>query len=175
MNNKNLLLIITAQSTLLLGILFTIWKNASQVFLINETYIICLGIFSTAVLIIALVNHLKNTPNFVDVRRTGVVKWFNSSKGFGFIEQEKGQDIFVHQSEIKQNGYRYLSIGDHVEFEIGRGKKGPIAIKVVRLSVSKNLNVPNKYRNMQEYHVRKYSEESREYPINNQVTETQLN
>ena len=64
MNNKTLLLIITAQSTLLLGILFTIWKNASQVFLINETYIICLGIFSTAILIVALVNHSKNAPNF---------------------------------------------------------------------------------------------------------------
>ena len=146
--------------------LFTIWKNASQVFLINETYIICLGIFSTAILIVALVNHSKNAPNFVDVRQTGVVKWFNSSKGFGFIEQEKGEDIFVHHSEIKQNGYRYLSIGDHVEFEIGRGKKGPVALKVLRLSESKNLTVPNKCVNPQEYPVRDYStEELQEYPV----------
>jgi len=130
MNNKTLLLIITAQSTLLLGILFTIWKNASQGLLINETYIICLGIFSTAILIVALVNHSKNAPNFVDVRQTGVVKWFNSSKGFGFIEQEKGQDIFVHQSEIKQNGYSIVPLKIYtknslIKLEIGlaKGKK----------------------------------------------------
>ena len=62
----------------------------------------------------------------------GTVKWFNPSKGFGFIEQDFGDDLFVHQSEIRQSGFRYLILGARVEYEVGSGKKGPIAIKVVR-------------------------------------------
>ena len=57
----------------------------------------------------------------------GTVKWFNSNKGFGFIEQASGDDLFVHHSEI-QGGY--ISEGDKVEFEIGQGQKGPCATNV---------------------------------------------
>ena len=160
MNNRTLLIIITTQSTVMLGLLFTISTNASPDFLINETYILFLGIFATTILIIAFVSYSKNVLFFTNFRRAGIVKWFNSGKGFGFIEQEKGEDIFVHQSEIKKNGYRYLTIGDHVELEIGRGKKGPVALKVVSLSKSKNLNIPNKYENPQEYPFREYSKEN---------------
>jgi len=57
----------------------------------------------------------------------GKVKWFNSEKGFGFIEQESGGDLFVHHSEVQ--GYS-LQEGEAVEFEIGEGRKGPCATKV---------------------------------------------
>ncbi len=57
-------------------------------------------------------------------RVTGTVKWFNSEKGFGFITQEEGDDLFVHYSEIQSDGYRTLDEGATVEFEITQGKKG---------------------------------------------------
>ena len=57
-------------------------------------------------------------------RSQGTVKWFNAEKGFGFISQEGGDDLFVHYSEIQGNGYRSLDEGAKVEFEITRGKKG---------------------------------------------------
>jgi CspA family cold shock protein len=63
---------------------------------------------------------------------TGIVKWFNASKGFGFIAPDDGgDDLFVHHSEIKVNGYATLDEGQKVEFEIGEGRKGPCATNVV--------------------------------------------
>jgi CspA family cold shock protein len=62
---------------------------------------------------------------------TGKVKWFNSSKGFGFISPDGGgDDLFVHHSEIKTSGYASLDEDQSVEFEIGEGKKGPCATNV---------------------------------------------
>lgn len=60
----------------------------------------------------------------------GIVKWFNDSKGFGFIEQEDGPDVFVHHSAIQSSGFRSLSEGDRVTFEIEQGPKGPAAANV---------------------------------------------
>ena len=60
----------------------------------------------------------------------GVVKWFNSSKGYGFIEQEDGPDVFVHHSGINASGFRTLNEGDRVTFEIVDGPKGPAAANV---------------------------------------------
>lgn len=62
---------------------------------------------------------------------TGIVKWFNDSKGYGFITPSGGgEDLFVHHSEIESAGYASLQEGQSVQFEIGEGKKGPCATKV---------------------------------------------
>ncbi|NLE52322.1 MAG: cold-shock protein [Chloroflexi bacterium] len=66
-------------------------------------------------------------------RIQGTVKWFNSQKGFGFIQREGGSDVFVHFSAIQGSGYRELNEGDRVEFTIADGPKGPQAADVVRL------------------------------------------
>ena len=61
----------------------------------------------------------------------GIVKWFNDSKGFGFIEQEDGPDVFVHHTGINSSGFRTLNEGDRVTFDIEEGKKGPAAVNVI--------------------------------------------
>jgi CspA family cold shock protein len=63
----------------------------------------------------------------------GVVKWFNNTKGYGFIEREGGADIFVHHSAITMDGFRTLNQGDRVAFEVAEGPKGLQARNVVRL------------------------------------------
>ncbi|MEZ4524744.1 MAG: cold-shock protein [Desulfobacterales bacterium] len=60
----------------------------------------------------------------------GTVKWFSEQKGFGFIEQENGPDVFVHHSAINASGFRTLNEGDRVSFEIEKGQKGPSAVNV---------------------------------------------
>lgn len=65
---------------------------------------------------------------------TGTVKWFNGSKGFGFITPENGDDLFVHFSGIAGDGYKSLEEGDAVEFEVTQGQKGPQAVNVTKIS-----------------------------------------
>ena len=67
-------------------------------------------------------------------RIKGTVKWFNNAKGFGFIGQEGGPDVFVHYSAVKSEGYKSLQEGDQVEFEIVQGQKGPQADNVTKMS-----------------------------------------
>ncbi len=64
---------------------------------------------------------------------TGTVKWFNETKGFGFIEQENGPDVFAHFSNIKGDGFRTLVEGQRVEFVVTQGQKGPQAENIVPL------------------------------------------
>jgi CspA family cold shock protein len=63
-------------------------------------------------------------------RKEGTVKWFNSSKGYGFISQEEGEDVFVHFKSIVGDGYRTLEEGQKVTFIVGQGQKGPQAQEV---------------------------------------------
>ncbi|MBU1097506.1 MAG: cold shock domain protein CspD [Ignavibacteriae bacterium HGW-Ignavibacteriae-2] len=67
-------------------------------------------------------------------RSQGTVKWFNSSKGFGFIQQENGEDVFVHYQSIVSDGFKNLEEGQKVEFTITQGQKGPQAseVKVIK-------------------------------------------
>ncbi len=63
----------------------------------------------------------------------GIVKWFKNEKGFGFITQEGGPDLFVHFSEIQGEGFKSLNEGDRVEFDVAQGDKGPKAVKVRKI------------------------------------------
>ena len=66
--------------------------------------------------------------------KTGTVKWFNAKKGYGFINDEEGKDIFVHFSALDMPGFKVLEEGDKVEFEVEEGDKGPQAANVVKVS-----------------------------------------
>ncbi|MCP3874680.1 MAG: cold-shock protein [Desulfobacteraceae bacterium] len=63
----------------------------------------------------------------------GTIKWFNSKKGFGFIEQESGDDVFVHYSAIEMSGFKTLSEGERVQFELEENDKGLSALKVLKV------------------------------------------
>ena len=64
---------------------------------------------------------------------TGTVKWFNNQKGYGFISDAEGKDVFVHYSGLNMEGFKSLEEGQEVEFEVTEGAKGPQAINVVKL------------------------------------------
>jgi cold shock protein len=64
------------------------------------------------------------------IHTQGKIKWFNDTKGFGFISGEAGEDVFVHQTAIVSNGYRTLKDGDMVEYDLAPGLKGPKAVNV---------------------------------------------
>ncbi len=83
---------------------------------------------------ITLNGSLKEPPTKELLRmKEGTVKWFNDSKGFGFIEQDEGKDVFVHHSAIQAEGFKTLNEGARVRFEIVDGPKGPAAANVVEL------------------------------------------
>jgi len=68
------------------------------------------------------------------MQKRGKVKWFNDKKGYGFIAQDGGRDVFVHFSNVKGDGYKSLAEGQEVEFEIVDGPKGPQAVNVMKVA-----------------------------------------
>ena len=70
------------------------------------------------------------------MKEKGTVKWFNAAKGYGFIQRENGEDVFVHFSAIQSEGYKSLSEGDRVEFTVEEGKKGPAAAEVRKVEAA---------------------------------------
>ena len=134
MNNKFVLAVVTAQTAVIIGLLYLIWNQKSNELILNKNIVLLTAIFSVTLLIAVILLHTnKSIISKDNVRKDGTVKWFSPSKGFGFIEQDLGDDLFVHQSEIRQSGFRYLILGDRVEYEVGSGKKGPVALKVIRI------------------------------------------
>ena len=161
--NKFLLAIIAVQTAVMLGLLYILWDQKKNELIFNENTLLVLAVFSVMSLVLALGLQVKKPITYEEgVRRDGTVKWFNPNKGFGFIEQDTGDDLFVHQSEIQQAGFRYLNLGDRVEFEVGPGKKGPVALKVIRTKPADPEKYPSIY------------DEPEEAPLT-QVSETQLN
>jgi CspA family cold shock protein len=76
----------------------------------------------------------QGSPEGSTMKETGTVKWFNAAKGFGFIQRESGEDVFVHFSAINSSGYRTLDEGARVEFSVKRGPKGLQAEDVTMVS-----------------------------------------
>ncbi len=161
--NKFLVAIIAVQTAVMLGLLYILWDQKNNELIFNENTLLVLVVFSVMALVLALGLQVKKPIIYEEgVRRDGTVKWFNPNKGFGFIEQDTGDDLFVHQSEIQQAGFRYLNLGDRVEFEVGPGKKGPVALKVIRTKSAE----PEKFSSIYD--------ETEEAQLS-QVSETQLN
>jgi cold shock protein len=100
----------------------TVMKTTSR---LSITY----GILPTALRALSL-----NTRGFGYMKETGVVKWFNAAKGFGFIQRENGEDVFVHFTAIQNTGYRTLNEGAKVSFLVKQGPKGLQAEEVATLA-----------------------------------------
>ena len=78
-------------------------------------------------------------------RETGTVKWFNDSKGFGFISRESGDDVFVHYSDVQGGGFRSLREGQRVEFSVEQGTKGPKTTNVLALDSGPSAESPTSW------------------------------
>ena len=74
----------------------------------------------------------KPGPQWMEVSMKGTVKWFNNQKGYGFISDESGKDIFVHYTGIQMEGFKSIEEGAAVEFDVVQGEKGPQAVNVVK-------------------------------------------
>ena len=159
MKNKLFLAFITSQSFVMLGLIYLLWRINDNEFFISIKFLFFLTIFSIFSFCAGLYIFNKYLKKFNDgTRRDGIVKWYSSGKGFGFIEHEHGEDIFVHQSEIRQSGFRYLNLGDHVEFEIGMGKKGPVALKVIRTKIVESVAISERVEEPEVYPITKVQE-----------------
>ena len=123
---------------MMLILIYFLWgQNANEDY-IGANTLFFLALFSVVSFLLCLViqfNKLKKDEE--SNRCDGTVKWYNPNKGFGFIEQDIGEDLFVHQTEIRQSGFRYLNLGDRVEYEVGKGKRGrkvrEIVLRIMKL------------------------------------------
>ncbi len=146
MHSKILLSVIGILTLCILGLLGYLWLQ--EILDPSKHPILLLGMSAVAGMGIIIGIHAYRISDYHEVeayhesiksnslpegRRQGTVKWFDQKKGFGFIAQDSGDDLFVHQSEIQQEGFRFLNENERVEFEVGYGKKGPVAVKVLRL------------------------------------------
>ena len=129
MNYKSLPAIVAVQTAVMLGLLYYLWnQETNEIF--NEKIFLLLAVFSISSLLLAIVLHFKKTIAYEEgTRRDGTVKWFNPNKGFGFIEQDTGDDLFVHQSEIRQAGFRFLNLGTVLSLKSAQEKKGRLLSK----------------------------------------------
>ena len=140
MQKKILLIIAVVQTAVILSLLALIWRHGQSAPepILPDSALALIGLVSIA----GMFSSWMQTRTLLTLqepsadRHHGLVKWFNPTKGFGFIEQENGKDLFVHQSEIRQGGFRYLIKDDRVEYQIGKGKKGPVAQNVVRIQAA---------------------------------------
>ena len=80
-----------------------------------------------------LCSFLVKTLQIFHILLTGTVKWFNNQKGYGFISDESGNDVFVHYSGLNMEGFKSLEEGQEVEFDVTEGAKGPQAVNVTKL------------------------------------------
>jgi CspA family cold shock protein len=92
------------------------------------------------------ISQTKRRERHVSERETGTVKWFNRSKGYGFIERENGPDVFVHYSSIRGEGFRNLNEGEKVEFNVEANARGPQAADVVSLEPATTEQPSSSYR-----------------------------
>lgn len=99
-------------------------------FLTNQGWCDTLGIDRTKLCFVVL--HSQEEFSYMAI---GTVKWFDARKGYGFIEQPNGEDVFVHFSAIVEDGFKTLEEGQEVEFEIVMGEKGPQAANVTKIGV----------------------------------------
>jgi CspA family cold shock protein len=142
MQSKVLLSVIGTLTLGILGLLGYLWQQ--EILVPDRHPVLLLGMSAIAGMgiIVGIQAYRHNEAQQIEAirasipqgRRQGAVKWFDAKKGFGFIAQDEGEDLFVHQSEIQQDGFRFLNEGERVEFEIGPGKKGPVALRVDRLN-----------------------------------------
>ena len=140
MQKKTVLFIVVVQTTVILSLLTMIWNHGRLETepILTEPALALTGLVTIAGLFVTWkhTRHPLSDLELSKARQQGLVKWFNPTKGFGFIEQKNGQDLFVHQSEIRQEGFRYLVKDDQVEYQVGYGKKGPVAQNVVRIQAA---------------------------------------
>ena len=113
-------------------LIFVINKKYVVEVLDANAYIVGISVFVFGIAFLSGLIHLGSERS-ADDAATGVVKWFNTAKGFGFITLEGGRDVFVHYRDILGNGHRSLSAGQKVAFQIAKGPKGPQAQKVTVL------------------------------------------
>lgn len=91
------------------------------------------GVLISRMFVDAILNNYGVLEVMSEERESGVVKWFNGAKGYGFISRESGEDLFVHFSEIQAEGYRVLNEGEKVEFTVAESDKGLQAKEVIKL------------------------------------------
>jgi len=129
MNNKSLPAIVAVQTAVMLGLLYYLWNQETNEIL-NEKSFLFLAIFSVSCLLLAIVLHFKKPITYEEgTRRDGTVKWFNSNKGFGFIEQDTGDDLLSISLKFGRPVFVFLTWGTVLSLKSAQEKKGRLLSK----------------------------------------------